>query len=207
MSRDDAPIKLRAAETTVTKPSREQAEAAVQTLIQWAGDDPAREGLVGTPDRVLRAYDEFYGGYGEDPVAILQKAMEPAGGYDDMVLLRGLRFASHCEHHMITIVGTANVAYVPDASMVGISKLARVVEVFARRLQIQEAMTAQIAQAIEDAIAPRGVAVVIDAEHQCMTTRGIQRPGMTTVTSRMLGCFKTDPERRREVMGLISSHG
>lgn len=206
MSRDEATVKSSSSGPRVEKPSRADAEAAVQTLIQWAGDDPSREGLVGTPDRVLRAYDEFYAGYDEDPISILQKALEPAEGYDDLVLLRGIRFSSHCEHHMITIVGTANVAYVPGESMVGISKLARVVEVFARRLQIQEAMTSQIAQAIHDAVKPQGVAVVIDAEHQCMTTRGIQRPGMTTVTTRMLGCFKTDPERRRELLGLIQSH-
>lgn len=198
MSRDDAPMKPKNVSTENARPSKEVAEAAVRTLIEWAGDDPAREGLLGTPDRVVRAYNEFYSGYQDDPVAILKKATESAAGYDDMVLLRGIRFSSHCEHHMITIVGVAHVAYVPNEVMVGISKIARVVEVFARRLQIQEAMTSQIAAAIEEAIAPRGVAVLIDAEHQCMTTRGVQRPGMTTVTTHVTGCFKTDSERRRE---------
>lgn len=204
MSNGESSMKLHDVSEKGTRPSREEAEAAVRTLIGWAGDDPGREGLVGTPDRVIRAYNEFYRGYQEDPVAILRGAIEPAGGYDDMVLLRGIRFSSHCEHHMITIVGEAHVAYVPDASMVGISKLARVVEVFARRLQIQEAMTAQIAQAIHEAVAPRGVGVVIDAEHQCMTTRGIQRPGMTTVTTHMMGCFREDAERRRELLDLAT---
>ncbi len=198
MSRDDAPMTPKSTPATGVRPSKDVAEGAVRTLIEWAGDDPTREGLVGTPDRVLRAYDEFYCGYQEDPVATLRKAVEPANGYDDMVLLRGIRFSSHCEHHMITIVGVAHVAYVPDAQMVGISKIARVVDVFARRLQIQEAMTSQIAVAIEEAISPKGVAVLIDAEHQCMTTRGVQRPGMTTVTTHVTGCFKSDPAQRRE---------
>jgi GTP cyclohydrolase I len=191
-------MKSKSPPTTGSRPSKEAAEGAVRTLIEWAGDDPAREGLLGTPDRVVRAYDEFYRGYQEDPVAILRKATEPAHGYDDMVLLRGIRFSSHCEHHMITIIGVAHVAYVPNEQMVGISKIARVVDVFARRLQIQEAMTSQIAAAIDEAVAPRGVAVLIDAEHQCMTTRGVQRPGVTTVTTHVTGCFKSDPMRRRE---------
>ncbi len=198
MSRDDAPMKSKSAPAQGSRPSKEAAEGAVRTLIEWAGDDPSREGLLGTPDRVVRAYDEFYRGYEQDPVAILRKAMEPANGYDDMVLLRGIRFSSHCEHHMITIVGVAHVAYVPGAHMVGISKIARVVDAFARRLQIQEAMTSQIAAAIDEAIAPKGVAVLIDAEHQCMTTRGVQRPGVTTVTTHVTGSFKTDPAQRRE---------
>lgn len=186
------------------RPSRQQAEAAVRTMIRWTGDDPDREGLVATPDRVVRAYEDFYAGYAQDPEAILRKAIEPAAGYDEMVLLKNIRVESHCEHHMIAIIGVAHVAYVPGESMVGISKLARVVEVFARRMQIQEGLTAQIANAIHDVLEPRGVAVVIDAEHQCMTTRGIHRPGMTTVTSKMLGCFKDDRERRRELFELIS---
>ena len=185
------------------RPSREEAEAAVRTMIRWTGDDPDREGVVATPGRVVRAYEEFYAGYDQDPEAILRKAIEPAGDYDETILLKNIRVASHCEHHMIAILGVAHVAYVPGEHMVGISKLARVVEVFARRMQIQEGLTAQIANAIHEVLEPRGVAVVIDAEHQCMTTRGIHRPGMSTVTSKMLGCFKDDRERRRELFEMI----
>ena len=187
------------------RPSRAEAEAAVRTLIQWAGDDPTREGLVGTPDRVVRAYEEFFSGYGQDPSEILQRTFEETEGYDEIVLLRDIRLESHCEHHMVPIIGKAHVAYLPDRRVVGISKLARVVEVYARRLQIQEKLTAQIANTINEVLQPKGVAVVIEAAHQCMTTRGIHRPGVTMVTSRMLGVFRDDPTTRREFLGLIGA--
>jgi len=195
-----------AASQSVIRPSREEAEEAVRTLIRWAGDDPAREGLVGTPDRVVRSYEEFYAGYDEDPFEILQRTFEETDGYDEMVLLRDIRLESHCEHHMVPIIGKAHVAYLPDRRVVGISKLARVVEIYARRLQIQEKLTAQVANTLQEVLKPRGVAVVIEAAHQCMTTRGIKKPGVTMVTSRMLGAFRDDQSTRREFMGLISSH-
>ncbi|TVR97210.1 MAG: GTP cyclohydrolase I FolE [Rhodospirillales bacterium] len=186
------------------RPSRAEAEAAVRTLILWAGDDPAREGLAGTPDRVVRAYEEFFCGYQEDPAALLSRTFEEVDGYDEMVLLRDIGFESHCEHHMVPIIGKAHVAYLPDRRVVGISKLARVVEAFARRLQIQETMTAQIANTIEQVLEPRGVAVVVEAQHQCMTTRGIRKPAVSMVTSRMLGAFRDDPMTRREFLAMIS---
>jgi len=185
------------------RPSREEGEAAVRTLLRWAGDDPAREGLLGTPGRVARAYEEFFAGYFQDPVEILQRTFEETEGYDEMVLLRDIRFESHCEHHLAPIIGVAHVAYMPRRRVVGISKLARVVEVYARRLQIQEKMTAQIANTIDEVLQPHGVAVVIDAAHQCMTTRGVHKPGVTMVTSRMLGVFRDDPKTRREFLGMI----
>ncbi|MGF1630556.1 MAG: GTP cyclohydrolase I FolE [Kiloniellaceae bacterium] len=184
-------------------PSREAAEAAVRTLLRWAGDDPSREGLLGTPERVVRAYEEFFAGYAQDPAAILQRTFEETEGYDEMVVLRDIRFESHCEHHMAPIIGVAHVAYMPKARVVGISKLARVVEVYARRLQIQETMTAQIANILDEVLQPHGVAVVIEAAHQCMTTRGVHKPGTTMVTSRMLGVFRDDPKTRREFLGMI----
>jgi GTP cyclohydrolase I len=186
------------------RPTRAEAERAVRTLIQWAGDDPEREGLVGTPDRVVRAYEEFFAGYDQNPEEILQRTFEETDGYDEIVLLRDIRLESHCEHHMVPIIGKAHVAYLPDRRVVGISKLARVIEVYARRLQIQEKLTAQIANTINDVLQPKGVAVVVEAAHQCMTTRGIHRPGVTMVTSRMLGVFRDDPTTRREFLGLIS---
>jgi GTP cyclohydrolase I len=185
------------------RPSREAAEAAVRTLLCWAGDDPAREGLEGTPERVVRAYEEFFAGYAQDPTDILQRTFEETGGYDEMVLLRDIRFESHCEHHMAPIIGQAHVAYMPKTRVVGISKLARVVEIYARRLQIQEKMTAQIANTIDEVLQPHGVAVVIDAAHQCMTTRGVHKPGASMVTSHMLGVFRDDPKTRREFLGMI----
>lgn len=191
--------------TAPAKPSRNQAEEAIRTLIRWAGDDPDREGLVSTPTRVVRAYEEFFAGYAEDPVAILQRTFEEVDGYDEMVVLRDIRIESHCEHHIAPIVGKAHVAYLPDKRVVGISKLARVVEIYTRRLQIQEKMTAQIANTIEDVLKPKGVAVVIDAAHQCMTTRGIHKPGVTMVTSRMLGLFRTNPATRREFLAIIGA--
>ncbi|WP_404382604.1 GTP cyclohydrolase I FolE [Caenispirillum salinarum] len=186
------------------RPSREQAEAAIRTLLRWAGDDPTREGLIDTPARVARAYEEFFAGYGEDPEDILRRTFEETDGYDEMVLLRDIRIESHCEHHMVPIIGKAHIAYLPDRRVVGISKLARVVEIYAKRLQIQEKLTAQIANAINDVLQPKGVAVVMEAAHQCMTTRGIRKPGVTMVTSRMLGAFRDNPTTRREFMALIS---
>lgn len=187
------------------RPSREEAEAAVRTLIRWAGDDPDREGLVGTPDRVVRSYEEFFAGYTIDPVDILQRTFEETDGYDEMVLLRDIRVESYCEHHMVPIIGKAHVAYLPRHRVVGISKLARLVEAYAKRLQIQEKMTAQIANTIDEILQPQGVAVVIEAQHQCMTTRGIRKPGVSMVTSRMLGAFRTDPSTRREFLSMIGN--
>jgi GTP cyclohydrolase I len=186
------------------RPSREEAEAAIRTLLRWAGDDPTREGLIDTPSRVARAYEEFFAGYGEDPEEVLRRTFEETDGYDEMVLLRDIRIESHCEHHMVPIIGRAHVAYLPDRRVVGISKLARVVEIYAKRLQIQEKLTAQIANAINDVLQPKGVAVVMEAAHQCMTTRGIRKPGVTMVTSRMLGAFRDNPTTRREFMALIA---
>ena len=189
--------------TGLTRPSREEAEAAVRTLIRWAGDDPDREGLVGTPDRVVRSYEEFFGGYDQDPRDMLQRTFEEVEGYDEMILLRDIRFESHCEHHIAPIIGKAHVAYIPTNRVVGISKLARLVEVYAKRLQIQEKMTAQIANTLDEVLRPKGVAVVIEAAHQCMTTRGVHKPGVTMVTSRMLGAFRDNGETRREFLTMI----
>ncbi len=185
------------------KPSREEAEEAIRTLIRWAGDDPGREGLLDTPARVVRSYAEFFAGYVEDPVEYLQRTFEETEGYDEMVLLRDIRFESHCEHHMAPIIGKIHIGYLPDHRVVGISKLARVAEAYAKRLQIQEKMTAQIANCINDVLQPKGVAVVIEAQHQCMTTRGVHKPGVTMMTSRMLGQFRENPETRREFLSLI----
>lgn len=185
------------------RPSRAEAEAAVATLIRWAGDDPSREGLLKTPDRVVRSYEEFFAGYTQDPEEILRTTFEETEGYDEMVVLRDIEFQSHCEHHMVPIIGKAYVAYLPSRRVVGISKLARVVEAYAKRLQIQEKMTAQIANAINDVLKPKGVAVVVDAAHQCMTTRGVHKPGVTMVTSTMLGAFREDASTRREFLAII----
>ncbi|MGF1609439.1 MAG: GTP cyclohydrolase I FolE [Kiloniellales bacterium] len=187
----------------VPRPSRKEAEDAVKTLIRWAGDDPEREGLAGTPDRVLRAYEEFFSGYDDDPVQLLQRTFEEVEDYDEMVLLRDIRFESHCEHHMLPIIGKAHVGYLPEKRVVGLSKLARLVEVYACRLQIQEKMTAQIANTINEVLQPKGVAVVIEAAHQCMTTRGVYKPGASMVTSRMLGGFREDARTRREFLAMI----
>lgn len=188
-----------------TRPTREEAEEAVRTLLRWAGDDPTREGLLDTPKRVAKSYEEFFRGYAEDPVEILKRTFEETEGYDEMVLLRDIRFESHCEHHMAPIIGKAHVAYLPHRRVVGISKLARVVETYAKRLQIQEKMTVQIANAIEETLQPKGVAVVIEAAHQCMTTRGVHKPGVTMVTSRMLGEFRDNPSTRREFLAVIGN--
>jgi GTP cyclohydrolase I len=188
---------------SVNKPGRAEAEAAIRTLLLWAGEDPDREGLRDTPARVARAYDEFFRGYAEDPVAILARTFEEIEGYDEMVVLRDIRVESHCEHHMVPILGRAHVAYLPNTRVVGISKLARVVDAYAHRFQIQEKLTAQIANTINDVLQPRGVAVVIEANHQCMSTRGVHKPGASMITSRMLGAFRDDPSTRREFLAMI----
>lgn len=188
---------------TAPKVTQADAEEAVRTLIRWAGDDPDREGLLGTPDRVARAYREFFAGYATDPASILKRTFEETDGYDEMIVLRDMRFESHCEHHMAPIIGRAHIAYLPRNRVVGISKLARLLDVYAKRLQIQEKLTAQIANTLNDVLQPRGVAVVIDASHQCMTTRGVHKPGTSMVTSRMLGAFRTDPSTRREFLAII----
>ena len=188
---------------TSTRPTREEAEAAVRTLLLWAGDDPGREGLVGTPDRVVRSYDEFFAGYRVDPVGLLERTFEETDGYDEIVLLRDIRLESYCEHHMVPIIGRAHVAYLPHRRVVGISKLARVVDAYAKRLQIQEKLTAQIANTINEVLQPRGVAVIVEAQHQCMTTRGIHKPGVSMVTSRMLGAFRDDASTRRELLAMV----
>lgn len=189
------------------RPSRDEAEAAVRTLLRWAGEDPTREGLQDTPARVIRSYDEFFAGYKVDPVGLLERTFEETDGYDEIVLLRDIRLESYCEHHMVPIIGVAHVAYLPHRRVVGISKLARVVDAYAKRLQIQEKLTAQIANTIQEVLEPRGVAVVIEAAHQCMTTRGVHKHGVTMVTSRMLGAFRDDPSTRREVLAMISNRG
>jgi len=185
------------------KPTRAQAEDAVRVLIRWAGDDPDREGLVGTPDRVVRSYEEFFCGYEQDPEAILRTTFEETEGYNEMVLLKDIPFESHCEHHMVPIIGIAHVAYLPNSRVVGISKLARVVEAYAKRLQIQEKMTVQIANAIDSVLKPKGVAVVIEAAHECMTSRGVHKPGVSMTTSTMLGGFLEDSSTRREFLAFI----
>src|SRR5665213_992618 len=183
--------------TGVARPSRQEAEAAVRTLIRWAGDNPEREGLAGTPDRVVRSYEEFFAGYDEDPREMLRRT------FDEVVMLRDIRLVSHCEHHMVPIIGKVHIGYLPDKRVVGISKLARVVDAYARRLQIQEKLTAQIANTLQEVLQPRGVAVVIEAAHQCMTTRGVQKSDVAMVTSRMLGAFRDNGETRREFLTMI----
>ena len=185
--------------------TREAAEAAVQTLLAYAGDDPLREGLVGTPGRVVRAFDEWFGGYREDPKALLSRTFSEADGYDEIVLLRDIRLESHCEHHMVPIVGRVHVAYIPVDRVVGISKLARVVEAFGKRLQIQERLTAQVADTIQEVLSPLGVLVVVEAEHLCMTTRGVRKPGVSMVTSAVRGVFREDAAARAEALTLV--HG
>jgi len=185
------------------RPDRAAAEAAVRLLLEYAGDDPLREGLAGTPSRVVRAFDEYFSGYATDPVELLKRTFEETGGYDEMVVLKDIRFESHCEHHIAPIIGKAHIAYLPGKRVVGISKLARLVEVYAKRLQIQEKMTAQIAKTLSDVLKPKGVAVVIEAAHQCMTTRGVHKPGVAMVTSRMLGAFRNDATTRREFLAII----
>ena len=188
------------------KPSREEAEEAVRTLISWAGDDPAREGLIETPKRVVKSYEEFYEGYGQDPEEILSKVFSEIEGYDEIVLVKDIPLQSHCEHHMVPIIGKAHVAYLPDQRVVGLSKLARVVDMYGKRLQTQETMTAQIADTIDRVLQPKGVAVVIDAEHQCMSSRGVNQHGSSTITSRMLGVFRDNQKSRMEFLNLISGN-
>ena len=193
------------AEAPMAKPSRAEVEEAVRTMLRWAGEDPGRDGLRETPSRVARAFQEYFAGYAQDPTEILQKTFEEIEGYDEMIVLRGVRFESHCEHHMAPIVGRAWVAYIPQGRVVGISKLARVVDVYAKRLQIQEMMTAQIANTINDVLKPQGVGVIIKATHHCMTTRGAHKPGTDLVTSRMLGVFRDNALTRQELLGLAHS--
>jgi GTP cyclohydrolase IA len=189
------------------KPSRAEAEAAVRTLIRWAGDDPDREGLRATPLRVVRAYEEWFSGYNDDPSEYLKRTFEETGGYDEVVVLRDIRFESHCEHHIAPIIGRVHIGYLPRNRVVGISKLARLVEVFARRLQIQEKMTAEIAACLDSVLKPHGVAVVTEATHQCMTTRGVHKTGVTMVTSRMIGVFRDHAETRQEFLAAIGIRG
>lgn len=189
------------------RPSREEAEKAVHTLLRWTGDDPDREGLLDTPARVVRAYEEFFAGYQVDPRELLSRTFEEVEGYDEMVVLRDIRLESHCEHHLAPFIGRAHVAYLPDKRVVGISKLARLVDAYAKRLQIQEKLTAQIAATLDEILQPKGVAVVVEAQHQCMTTRGARKQGVTMQTSRMLGTFRKDPRTRQEFFSLINSPG
>lgn len=192
--------------STAPRPRREDAEEAVRTLLRWAGDDPTREGLLDTPDRVVRAYEEWFQGYSEDPVEILKRTFEETDGYDELVVMRDIRLELFCEHHIAPIIGLVHVGYLPDKRIVGISKLARLVEVYGRRLQVQEKLTAQIANAIEEVLQPRGVAVVCEAAHHCMTTRGVHKTGTTLVTSRMLGALRNNPNTRREFLAMIGPH-
>ena len=187
------------------KPTREEAEAAVRTMLAWTGDNPDREGLVETPKRVVRAYEQFFAGYEMDPKEVLSKVFEEVEGYDEMVIVKDIRVESHCEHHIVPILGKAHVGYLPNKRIVGISKLARVVDIFGKRLQTQEVMTAQIANVINEVLEPRGVAVVMNAKHQCMTTRGVHKPESSTITSTMLGAFRENPDTRAEFMNLITT--
>jgi len=199
--------KLGSASVTEDRPTQQEAEAAIRTLIRWAGDDPDREGVLDTPSRVARSYLEFYAGYDQDPISMLERTFEEVEGYDEIVLLRDIRVESHCEHHMLPIIGRAHVAYLPARRVVGISKLARVVDAYAHRLQIQEKLTAQIANTINDVLLPRGTAVIIEATHECMSTRGVHKTGVSMVTSRMLGAFRDDPATRRELLSMIGHRG
>jgi GTP cyclohydrolase I len=190
-----------------SRPSRAEAEAAVRTLILWAGEDPDREGLAATPARVARAYEEWFAGYGEDPKALLQRTFEEVDGYDEIVVLRDIRFESHCEHHMAPIIGRVHIGYLPRRRVVGISKLARLVEAYAKRLQIQERLTAQIANTVNDVLKPYGVAVVVQATHGCMTTRGVHKSAASLVTSRMLGVFRRQAQTRQEFLAALDLSG
>jgi len=187
----------------VKRAGRDEAEQAVRTLLSWIGDDPDREGLLGTPGRVVRAFEDWFSGYNDDPVEFLRRTFYEVDGYDEMVVLRDISFESHCEHHMAPIIGKVHVGYLPNRNVVGISKLARVVETFARRLQVQETMTAQIAHCIQDVLEPKGVGVVVEGVHQCMTTRGIRKPGVAMITSQLLGHFRSDPRTRAEFLNII----
>jgi GTP cyclohydrolase I len=197
------PVKRDTDSIKAKRPSREEAEAAVRTLIRWAGDDPTREGLIDTPKRVVKAYRELFEGYDQDSSEVLDKVFEEVAGYDDMVLVREIPFASHCEHHMVPFVGHAHIAYYPSDGVVGLSKLARLVDVYARRLQTQETMTAEIVEAMVDSLNPRGVAVMIEAEHMCMSMRGVRKQGSTTITTRFTGIFKDDPAEQVRFMSMV----
>ena len=199
----DMPVQPNQGSLDHGRPSRAEAEDAVRTLLRWACDDPSREGLRDTPARVVRSYEEFFAGYAIDPVALLERTFEEVEGYDEIVLLRDIRLESYCEHHMVPIIGRVHVAYLPDKRVVGISKLARVVDAYGKRLQIQEKLTAQIATTIDAVLKPLGVAVIIEAGHQCMTTRGVHKPGVSMVTSKMLGAFRSNPDTRRELLAMI----
>ena len=189
----------------VPRPTRAEAEEAVRVLLRWVGDDPGREGLIDTPERVASAFDEYFSGYSADPVDLLKRTFEEVDGYDEIVLLRDIRFESHCEHHMAPIIGKAHIAYLPRSRVVGISKLARLVEIYAKRLQIQEKFTSQIADTLNDTLQPKGVAVVVEATHHCLSTRGVHKPGVLMVTSRMLGAFRTHDATRREFLNMIGN--
>ncbi|HEV7820682.1 MAG TPA: GTP cyclohydrolase I FolE [Burkholderiales bacterium] len=191
--------------SSIDKPSQDEVEAAIRTLIRWAGDDPQREGLVDTPGRVARAFNEFFSGYAQDPVQVLARTFTEVDGYDEMIVLKDIRFESYCEHHMVPIIGRAHVAYLPQKRVVGISKLARLVDIYAKRLQIQEKMTVQIADTLNEVLQPKGVAVILEAAHQCMSTRGVHKPGAGLVTSRMLGSFRDDPSTRREFLAIVGN--
>ena len=210
MNRPDTDTKANIQEQPASTPgeqnaTREEAEEAVRVLMRWVGEDPAREGLLGTPSRVARAYRELFSGYGEDPKEILRRTFDEDEGYDEMVVLRGIRFESHCEHHILPIIGRAHVAYLPSRRVIGISKLARIVDIYARRMQIQEKLTVQIADTIDEVLRPKGVAVVIEASHECMTTRGVHKTGVSMVTSRMTGDFRSDARTRREFLNMIGN--
>ncbi|MFD1696756.1 GTP cyclohydrolase I FolE [Roseibium aestuarii] len=194
---------IRKSTAELKRPSREEAEAAVRTLLAWAGDDPQREGLLDTPKRVAKAYEELFSGYFQDPMEHLERTFEDVGGYTDIVLVRGIPFHSHCEHHMLPFIGTAHIAYYPSEGVVGLSKLARVVDIFSKRLQTQENLTAQIASAIDGSLAPRGLAVMLEAEHQCMTMRGVQKPGVSTITTRFTGVFEDNAGEQAKFMSLV----
>ena len=198
----DRAIHTESNDEELKKPSREEAMDAVRTLISWAGDNPQREGLIETPKRVVKAYEEFFAGYAQDPVKVLGKTFEDVKGYDDIVFLRDINIETHCEHHMVPILGKAHVAYLPKNKVVGISKLARVIEIFAKRLQTQETMTMQILNTIDDTLDPYGTAIMIDAKHQCMTTRGINKPNVSTVTTKFSGSFSNDTDLRQRFMQL-----
>lgn len=189
----------------MAKPTRQEAEDAVRVLIRWAGDDPKREGLLDTPSRVVRSYGEFFAGYEVDPAELLSTTFSEVDGYDEMVVLKDIRFESYCEHHMVPIIGKAHIAYLPDTRVVGLSKLARLVDAYAKRLQIQEKMTVQIADTLNATLRPKGVAVMLEAAHQCMSTRGVHKAGSSMVTSRMLGAFRDDPSTRREFLSIIGN--
>ena len=200
-----APIKPLRSEADIDTVTREDAEAAVRTLMEWIGENPNREGLLGTPSRVARAYRELFSGYGDDPKEILRRTFEEVDGYDEMVVLRDIRFESHCEHHILPIIGRAHVAYLPNRRVIGISKLARIVDIYARRLQIQEKLTVQIADTIDEVLRPKGVAVMVEASHECMTTRGVHKSGVSMVTSRMTGDFRSNASTRREFLNIIGN--